>query len=361
MAYEILSMLEQLAPDLMKKITLRAMVLERISVLQPVGRRALAQRLHMPEREIRSVCDALKEDGLISVGTSGMIPTERAEGLLPGARIMTGRRSALGQLEQHLSRVLNVSRVCVVPGDADEIVSAQSKKMSSNASSKPASDPFAEIGRAAAEQLLRFLAPEAVLTVSGGKLMAAVAAAMPSAASSNAKVNIRVLPAHGLIGTDVETQADTLAARFAQALGGSYSLLHLPDAAPPEALRELIRLPQVSEVLHLLQQTDVLLYQVNRAEDAVRERSLPAEEAKRLLHAGVSAEAIGCYFDPAGRMLLSSCGVGLNADQLSKIQCIAVVAAGASRARALLSVVRHHRHELVVLDEGAARALEKLI
>ncbi len=356
MDHETLSVLEQLAPDLMKKITLRAIVLERISVLQPVGRRALAQRLHMPEREIRSVCDALKEDGLISVGASGMTLTERADGLLPGARAMTGRRSALGQLEQHLSRVLNVSRVCVVPGNADESGASPSKKIPARSSPM-----LHEAGRTAAEQLLRLLTPETVLTVSGGRLMAAAAAALPAAVSSGVKMNVRVLPAHGIIGTDVDIQADTIAARFAHALGGSCSLLHLPDAAPAEALKALMKLPQISEVLRRLPQTDVLFYEVSRAEDAVRERALSAAESESILGTGVVAEAVGCYFDPAGRMLLRSSGIGLSADQFSKIQYVAAIAAGASRAKALLAVMRHHRHELVILDEGAARALEKLI
>ena len=34
-----------LAPDLMEALVSRAMILERISILQPVGRRALAQRM----------------------------------------------------------------------------------------------------------------------------------------------------------------------------------------------------------------------------------------------------------------------------------------------------------------------------
>lgn len=46
-------LLTNLAPELMDGIVARAMALERISVLQPVGRRALAQRMRMPEREAR--------------------------------------------------------------------------------------------------------------------------------------------------------------------------------------------------------------------------------------------------------------------------------------------------------------------
>ncbi len=354
--HETFNMLEQLAPDLMKKVTLRAMVLERISVLQPVGRRALAQRLHMPEREIRSVCDALKEDGLIYVTSSGMTTTERADGLLPISRAMTGRRSTLGQLEQHLSRVLNTARVYVAPGSVDE--DAHLPPASARQSASPA---LCALGRIAAEQLVRLLAPGMVLAVSGGRLMAAAAAAMPSASPINGKANLRVVPARGTSGTDVEIQPDTLAAKFAQALGGTHSLLHLPDAVPDETLRELMKLPQIAQTMQLLARTDVLIYSVECAETAARAQGLIEETIRRILDAGAVGEAAGCYFDAAGRIVHHPSAVGLSSSQLSKIHCIAAAAAGASQAKALLSVLRHHRHELVVLDESAARALEKLI
>ena len=50
-------LLERLAPAQLSEICLRAMVLERVCALEPVGRRALAQRLRMREREVRAVCE----------------------------------------------------------------------------------------------------------------------------------------------------------------------------------------------------------------------------------------------------------------------------------------------------------------
>lgn len=337
---ETLSLLTQLAPDLMEKLMLRAMVLERISALQPVGRRALAQRLHMPEREIRSVCDALKEDGLISVAASGMTIADKAIALLPGARDMVVRKSALGQLEQHLTRALNVSRLCIVPGNAD---------------AHP--ETLTEVGRAAAERLLRLLANGMILTVSGGTTVAAVAHAM----HAGAPLNIRVLPARGGMGMAVETQAGTLAAKFAQALGGTYSLLHLPDSVPPEALKELMKLPEIGEPLKALHHTDVLLYGIGRADVMARNRALPETEVNSILRMGAVGEAVGCYFDASGKPLFQASGIGLTYEQVSRVRCIVAVAAGASKARAILSVLRHHHHELLVIDEGAARAIEKLL
>lgn len=335
-----LALLQQLAPDLMERATMRAMALERISALQPVGRRALAQRLGLPEREIRSICDALKEDGLISVAGVGMTLTDKALSLLPCARELSRRKTALGQLERRLARALNVGRVCIVPGNADE---------------NP--DSLDEVGRVAAERLLPLLFPNAVLTVSGGTTVAAVARAM----RADAPVPVRVLPARGGVGMAVETQAGTLAAEFAHALGGTYSLVHLPDSVPPDALRELMKLPEISEPLHALQQTDVLLYGVGRADVMVRSRLLPEAEIDNILRMGAVGEAAGCYFDASGALLFQASGVGLTDEQISRVPRIVAVAAGAGKARAVVSVLRHHRHELLVVDEGVAEAMEALL
>lgn len=333
---ETLELLGALAPDLMDRMTTRALVLERICALQPVGRRALAQRLRLQEREIRSVCDALKEDGLISVAASGMTTTEKAASVLEGARDMVRRRSGLGQMEQSLSRQLGVNRVCVVPGNADETP-----------------EVLNEVGRAAAERVARLLTEGMILTVSGGTTIAAVARAM----HAGSPVSVRVLPARGGVGMAVETQAGTLAAEFARALGGTYSLVHLPDAVPAEALKELMKLPEIGEPLRALHQTDMLLYGIGRADVMARNRSLPEAEVEGVLRMGAVGEAVGCYFDARGRLLFQASGVGLTAEQVSRVRVIVAVAAGAAKAGAILAVARHHRHELLVIDEGAARAI----
>lgn len=330
---DTLAFLEQLAPDLMNRLMLRAMVLERISALQPVGRRALSQRLHMPEREIRSICDSLKDDGLISVAASGMMTTEKAEAVLPGVLSMVSRHTGLGHLEQQLSRLLNADRVCIVPGDADTD-----------------DHVLCTVGRCAASRLMQMLTDGMILTVSGGSTVASVAQAIHTAS----RMNIRVLPARGGMGMSMETQAGTLAAEFANALGGTYSLMHLPDAVPPEALRELMKLPEIGEPIRALQKTDVLLYGIGRADNA--HRLLPSE-ADALLRMGAVGEALGCYFDRFGHLLHQSSGVGLTGDQLKTIHLVAAVAAGSSKADAILSVMRHHRHALLVIDEGAAREI----
>jgi len=214
-----------------------------------------------------------------------------------------------------------------------------------------------EAGRVISEQLLRLLADGMVLTVSGGETMAAAAREI----SVSAPVKVRVLPARGGWGMRMETQATSVAAEFARALGGSYSLLHLPDGIPAETLRELMHLEDVAELMRWLQQTDVLLYGIGRACDMPHKRSMPQSEISYLRSCGAVGEAVGCCFDADGRAVYQTGGIGLSAEQLSQVRCVAAAAMGAGKAGAVLAVLRHHRHELLVLDESAARALEGLL
>ena len=56
----ILNTLSLIAPDLMEEMELRALILERVAALEPIGRRALAARLHLAEREVRAAASAEK-------------------------------------------------------------------------------------------------------------------------------------------------------------------------------------------------------------------------------------------------------------------------------------------------------------
>ena len=115
----MLGTLSQIAPDLMEEVELRALVLERVAALAPIGRRALAARLHLSEREVRSAAEALKEAGCLTQSASGMELTAHGESLVEAARVISRGRRSLSALELTLSRKLNVERVCVVQGDAD--------------------------------------------------------------------------------------------------------------------------------------------------------------------------------------------------------------------------------------------------
>ena len=77
-----ITLMRKLAPDLIDEITRRALILERIAAMQPVGRRQLAAKLNLPEREIRNTAAILKDLGYIDLDASGMSLSDKAEEVL---------------------------------------------------------------------------------------------------------------------------------------------------------------------------------------------------------------------------------------------------------------------------------------
>ena len=222
MQQDLISLMQQLAPDLADEMARRALVLERIADLQPIGRRQLAARLNLPEREIRGAAQHLRDEGLIDLNGSGMVLTEKAATILDAARSFSQVMRGLTDLENAVSSAYGIDRVYICSGDCD-------------------TDPqvFQAIGRTAAQHLRQVLHSGSTLAVSGGSTIAAVAKAIPA----GTPMNVMVVPARGGVGRTVQTQANTMAAEIAQRLGGHHRLLHLPDQLDAAALQEMLRLP----------------------------------------------------------------------------------------------------------------------
>ena len=334
------ALIERLAPDLAQEIELRALVLERIGALQPVGRRQLASRLNMPEREVRTVATLLKEHGLVSLDAAGMSLTPMAAEVLPMARLFSRDLHGLTKLEMQISQLLNVERVHIVPGQADQDEHV-----------------ISEVGRSAAARLRSFLQSGSTLAVTGGSTIREVAFSIPH----SAPMNVMVVPARGGIGRALETQANTIASEIAKRLGGHHRLMHLPDDLDEQALNEMRRLREIDETLTLLERADVVLHAVGRADEMARQRQLPSAVEAEVLRKGAVAEAYGCYFDITGKLVYSASTVAHNLGALKPKCALIAVAAGAKKANAIIAVMRNRSHAMLVTDESAAKAiLQKL-
>lgn len=337
---ELIRLMQTLAPDLAADMAQRVLVLERIASMAPVGRRQLAARLHMTEREIRACADKLREQGFINLDPAGMTLTDKARELLPSVHDFTRALNDLSGLEEKLAQRLNVDRVCIVPGNADEDESL-----------------IEEVGRKAAHRVRGMLHSGSTLAVAGGSTMAATARAM----HSPSPLHVMVVPARGGWGKAVHTQANTLAAEIAGRLGGSHRLIHLPDYMDDAAKQEMLRLPDVREVMELIQRADVILHGIGCAAEMLKDSKLTPGQARRLLAEGAVGESFGAYYDREGKCLLESSSVGVDLARLSPGCRMIAVAAGRHKAEAIISVLRHDRHALLVTDEGAAREMLRLL
>ena len=337
---EIFDRLNQLAPDLMEEMGKRAFVLEKIALNAPVGRRQLAAKMNLPEREVRSLAETLKKQQLVDFQPKGMVLTTQGETLLPFVNSVTKQLRQVTTLEKELAEKLDIHQVYICSGNVDE-----------------SPDLLKEVGARAAQQLRRYLKDGMVLAVTGGSTIAQVAHHLPLSPA----LNVMVVPARGGMGRNVAHQANTLAAEIGKKLGGHYRLMHLPDQMDAHAMQEMIRLPEVKETMDLLQRADVILHGVGRADEMSKGRSLPKTVMEQLAKRKAVAESFGYYFDEQGKFLYAASSIGVDLSRLKpKCQMIAV-AAGKKKAKALLAVCRHYQHEMLVTDEGAAGEMIRLL
>lgn len=112
-------MLEAIAPDVLevvKKISYYA----RIFWMQPIGRRNLADSLGLTERVLRSETDYLRDQRLIDATKSGMLLTEKGEGLLQHLELLMEQFTGMDQLEKQLATLFKIERCLIVSGNSDE-------------------------------------------------------------------------------------------------------------------------------------------------------------------------------------------------------------------------------------------------
>lgn len=336
MDYDFAHLMCQLAPDLAKVFSRRALVLERIASMAPIGRRQLAVRLSLPEREIRSDSNALKDEGLIDLSASGMMLTPKGQALLPQVQAFIRAMRGLTELELQLAARFGITRVFIAAGDAETDTQV-----------------LQDVGRLAAGCVRSTLQNGNTLAVTGGSTMAITAQYI----QSPTPLNIMVVPARGGLGRNLAYQANTLAAEIAQRLGGHHRLIHLPDGIDAATMQEMLKLPEVREAMERLQRADVLLHGIGRADERARERGLPVPQLRRLEEQGAVAEALGYYFNQAGDVLLSSTSVGVDLSRLLPSCQMIAVAAGKRKAQAIATIMQRYPHAALITDESAARAM----
>ena len=114
-----LSLLELLVPDALKIFRQRYLILEQISLHAPIGRRNVAIRLGLSERNIRTETENLRKLGLIEIHNYGMVLTEKGESVVKDAAQIVDRLFNASQAEVKLAEKLEIDRTIIVAGDSD--------------------------------------------------------------------------------------------------------------------------------------------------------------------------------------------------------------------------------------------------
>lgn len=331
---------KKIAPEIIDITEKRYSILRTLEFNQPIGRRALAVMLNKSERWVRSELDVLKDQGLIDIQTSGMTVTEEGKDIINHFRSFIAELRGITSLEEEIKEALQVKEVFIVPGDTEKDWEA-----------------LKDIAKLAFEYIEQQAKDNYIIAVSGGYSVLAVA----ENASKLKIKNLTVVPARGGIKADLERQANIVAAKLANNLGGSYHLLHLPDNISEDMLNSMSSDPDISKVIEDIRHANIFIFGLSSLESISKKRNFTFEEMEELKSLKVRAEAFGCYFDGQGRIVHKTGSIGIRPEDLRNIESALCVGGGASKAEPIILVNQGRSNSVIVTDEAAAHEILRIL
>lgn len=337
-----LTLLQSLVPDVLKIVRQRFRVLEQISLMAPVGRRSVAQKLGLSERNVRTETEYLRSLGLIEVKSYGMILTEKGNRTLKETAPLIDRLFNASQIEKKLAKKLGINRAIVVPGDSDRqdrVYDLMSEQLQS------ALDLLLPLGKN-------------IITVLGGATIANVAKHFSSKLSRYR--DLLFVPGRGALGESVELQSNTVAQIMASNTGGHHQGLYLPENVSPEALNILLQDSDIANAISNIYNSDAVIHGIGVADEMAKRRKLDVITRSKLREKGAVAESFGYFFDHQGQLVDRIPRIGLQLEDLDKIPHVFAIASGSHKADAIQAYMHHApKQTWLITDEGASNMVLK--
>lgn len=338
---EILKIQQKVIPELMDLLEKRYDILRTIYYDQPIGRRLLANKLGIGERIVRTEIEFLKKQNLIKINSEGATTTAEGEEVIEKLKDFIHEIKGLSLVGQIIKEKLNIYNIIIVPGDLEEDERV-----------------FNDLGRVSAKYVSTLIKSDNTIALTGGSTIKVLVDNLPKINDLN---NVLIVPARGGIGRNVETQANILAATFANKIKANYKLLHLPDNLSDNALNTIINEEGIKDVLNNIRNADILIYGIGRADVMAKRRGVSLNEMIECTGLVPVGEAFGHYFDISGKVVYSSSISGIKNEEMKKIKRQIAVAGGKGKAEAIISAEINSPNSVLITDEGAAREILKIL
>lgn len=337
---KILEIQQKIVPEALTLLERRYSILNELNVSGVLGRRLLASRLNLSERNIRTEIDFLKEAGFLKVTSVGMEITETGILLLDQLKELINFIRGSNALGYSLKEKLGIKEVIIVSDFLDN-----------------SDNSLKALAKEATKYFLQKLKKDYIVGVTGGYTMSEFANQMPSKNFSD----VMVVPARGGLGEVLEIQANTIASTLASKLGAHYKLLQLYDGIGKDIIESVYNDPQIKMTYDYINKIDFLVFGIGNAEEMAKRRNIPKDIWERIKQSGAVSEAFGYYFDTNGEIVYETSTVGIKLEQYKKLTNIIGIAGGKIKADAILAISKINRNLVLVTDEEVANSiLEKL-
>jgi len=334
---DLIDLQKKLFPEVVDVMQQRYKLLYYIQLMQPVGRRALAENVELAERTVRSEVDFLNKQGSVEITSRGMHLTYEGQNILEQLAEFIKEVTGIKVLEKQLKDKLNLDYAVVVPGDSDNLDWVKR-----------------EMGKACVNYLKDHLIPRQTIGITGGTTMAAVAEMMTPFQDADKCLYV---PARGGLGERVENQANTICAEMAKKAKGNYRLLYVPDPLSEDSYKTIIEEPSIKEVLEIIRKAGIIIHGVGDAVMMAERRKTSAEQLRLIKSREAVGEAFGYYFNQKGEIVHKVRTVGLQLEDLKHAEHVIAVAGGRSKAQAIASYFKPGQSNVLITDEGAAKEL----
>lgn len=337
---ELISILNNIAPDFVETIEKRYSVLRVINYLGPIGRRSLSDKLDLTERNIRTASTALKKQGLIKISQEGMNITNRGKHTLDKLKYVFYTLKGLKILEDQLKEILKIKKVLIVPNSSDE-------------------DPFVykDMGKTASKYMNSIIEDSSIIGLTGGTTIYQVVMEYKSKKDKEKYKNVTIIPARGGLGKEVEYQANTLVQNLANKLECNYKTLYTPDFLSKDAIESLLKEPSIKSITELIEHIDILVFGIGRADIMAERRGLENDEIQDLISKGAVSEAFGYYFNENGEIVHEISTIGIKLEKFKSTKNLIAVAGGSDKAQAIASISKLNKNLVLICDESVAKKI----
>ena len=328
---------KKLIPNAIELMEKRYIILRQISLSQPIGRRTLSNRLGISERVARTETEFLKEQGLINVAVLGMTVTEEGEELLKKLKDVMVDIMGITNLQEQVREKLGIKKVIVVPRNCEDDETV-----------------LKDVAKEGSEYFLSVLKDGDKVAITGGTTMLEFADAVKTEKKYSDSL---VVPARGSVGTEVETQSNSITAMLGKNIHSDYELLHIPDELGEDAMRTLAQIPDIRRTLKHITETDILVFSIGRADTMAERRNLDENQRKVILNNKAVGEAFGYYFDKNGNVVHRLSTVGIDLETYTKVKENILIFAGVEKVEAFMAVSEINKNLVLITDELSAQKI----
>ena len=332
---------KKIIPQAIELMGKRYAILRQISISQPIGRRVLSNIIDLSERTIRTEIEFLKDSNFIEISVSGMSLTEEGGRFLEKMDSVMGEIMGISDLEIKLQEKLGIQKIVVSKNSNDH------------------EDLMIEgVCKTAANYIINNLSPQDKIAIAGGTTMRRVAQNLRQDKNEEGYYkDVIVMPTRGSVGSDIDIQANSIAALAAKNLGCDVEFLYVPDEIDGNARDTLLTIPDVKKTLDDLKLADMVVFSIGRADLMARRRNMSESEISNLISKGAICEAFGHYFNKDGEVVMKLNTVGIDVDMYKNTKNAIVVFAGNEKVESFLALYKLNKNITLITDEYSAKEI----